>query len=117
MRKIKTIKLPTFKMYYWEGGYACGVVLKRHISFSEAEFIANNILGINTSLTWNDYLEEEKELELKQNDLVYDITQLITGNVGFDYISRAWANGDALECLNIAIFFDLFIYLIEEGII
>ena len=114
MEEIKNVQ---FLMKYVSGGYARGVVLKRHISFSEAEFIANNILGINTSLTWNDYLEEEKELELKQNDLVYDITQLITGNVGFDYISRAWANGDALESLNIAIFFDLFIYLINEGII
>ena len=84
-------------------------------SFNEAEFIANDILGIPTSLTWMDC--SKKELELKQNDLVYDITQLITGNVGFDYISRAWANGDALESLNIAIFFDLFIYLVEEGII
>ena len=56
-------------------------------------------------------------IDIKQNMLTYDITQLITGNVGFDYISEEWANGDALECLNIAIFFDLFIYLIEKGII
>ena len=56
-------------------------------------------------------------IDIKQNMLTYDITQLITGNVGFDYISEEWANGDALESLNIAIFFDLFIYLIEKGII
>ena len=111
MEEIKNIQL----LMKYNYGYAQGVVLKRHISFNEAEFIANDILGIPTSLTWMDC--DKKELELKQNDLVYDITQLITGNVGFDYISRAWANGDALESLNIAIFFDLFIYLIEEGII
>ena len=111
MEEIKNIQ---FLMKY-NYGYAQGVILKRHISFNEAEFIANDILGIPTSLTWMDC--NKKELELKQNDLVYDITQLITGNVGFDYISRAWANGDALESLNIAIFFDLFIYLINEGII
>ena len=111
MEKIKFIQF--FMKYNY--GYAHGVILKRHISFNEAEFIANDILGIPTSLTWMDC--NEKELEEKQNMLTYDITQLITGNVGFDYISEEWANGDALESLNIAIFFDLFIYLVEKGII
>lgn len=91
MEEIKNIQ---FLMKY-NYSYAQGVVLKRHISFNEAEFIANDILGIPTNLTWMDC--NEKELELKQNDLVYDITQLITGDVGFDYISRAWQIGMLLK--------------------
>ena len=117
MNKRKIIKLPPFKMQYAHNGYASGLVMKRKITFREANHIAKNILGISTDLTWNDWADDKEELKEMRNELVSDITKLINGDIGFDHISDEWACGEALEYLNVAIFFDMLLYLTNKGIV
>lgn len=117
MKKIKTIKLPTFKMCYWGGGYASGLIMKRKITFREANHIAKNILGISTELTLDGFDDDKEELKEIKRELIRDITKLINGEVGFDYINEQWACGDAIEDLNIAIFFDMLLYLTKKSIV
>lgn len=117
MKKVKTIKLLPFKMDYWQNGYAKGLLMKRKITFQEANHIAQNILGISTELTWDDLTDDKEELKERKDELVSDITKLINGDIGFDYISEEWACGDALDDLNIAIFFDMLLYLNKKSIV
>lgn len=104
-------------MKYAPNGYALSLVLKRNLSFREANFIAVKILGISTELTFDDLSDDKEGLFDSKKQLVSDIENLITGECGFDYISDNWAMGDALEDLYPSIFFAMLKYLIDKDII
>lgn len=117
MEKNKKIKVRPFKLHYACNGYAEGLILKRTLNFREANHIASQILGLSTDLAWNDFVDNKEELREQRNQLIKDISELIEGKVGYDYISDNWACGQALEDLNIAPFFSLLKYLIDKDII
>lgn len=113
----KNIKVRPFKLRYAHNGFADGLTLKRALTFREANHIASEILGLSTDLAWNDFVDDKEELKEQRNQLIKDISELIEGKVGYDYISDNWACGEALEDLNIAPFFSLLKYLIDKDII
>ena len=117
MKKRRIITILPFKMEFALNGYASGLVMKRDLTFREANHIAKHILGIETDLTWIDFTDDKEELKELRQKLVEDISNLIKGNVGFDYISDEWCNGDALEDLIIAIFFNMLNYLSTNKIV
>lgn len=117
MEKNKIIKVRPFKLHYACNGYADGLTLKRDLTFREANHIASEILGISTNLTWDDFADNKEELRERKKQLIKDISELIEGKIGYDYISDDWACGEALEDLAIAPFFDMLKYLISKDII
>lgn len=116
MKTNKIIKLRPFKLHYALNGYADGLILKRALTFREANHIASKILGISTDLTC-DCFPDKEELRERKEQLIKDISELIEGKIGYDYISDEWACGEALEDLEIALFFDMLRYLISKDII
>jgi hypothetical protein len=115
--KIKKLNLRPFKLTYAPNGYALSLVLKRLLTFREANHIASKILGIPTELTFDDLSDDKEALLESKKQLVNDIQNLITGETGFDSISDSWANGDALEDLYPSIFFAMLKYLLDKDII
>lgn len=116
MEKNKKINMRPFKLHYACNGYADGLILKRALTFREANYIASEILGISTDLTWNDFADDKEELAERRKQLIEDISKLIEGEIGYDHISDEWACGEALENLMIAPFFDMLKYLIKKDI-
>lgn len=114
MKTNKIIKLRPFKLHYAFNGYADGLILKRALTFREANHITSKILGISTDLTC---FPDKEELRERKEQLIKDISELIEGKIGYDYISDEWACGEALEDLEIALFFDMLRYLISKDII
>ena len=111
----KIIQIDHFKMNYEQNGYAHGLVLKRKLTFNEANHITNNILGINTRLTFDDL--EGEELKDAKNQLITDVYNLLAGEIGFDVFNDDWACGEAYEDFRIALLFDMLLYLSDRKII
>jgi hypothetical protein len=112
----KTFNLK-FKTNFESNGFPSGLIMKRDLTFREANHLASSLLGINTSLTFDDCLDDKAEKKEMQQKLIEDITKLIKGNTGFDWISEEWANGEACDDLNITLFIPFIDYLIKKGII
>ena len=113
--KIKKVSLRPFKLAYAPNGYAAGLVLKRHLTFREANHIASKILGLATELTFGDCFDSD-ELKDSKKQLVSDVEDFINGNT-FNSLSDDWANGDAIDDIYPSIFFAMLKYLIDKDII
>lgn len=114
--KKQIVKLRPFKIECGHNGFSSGLIMKREITFQEANHIMNKIFGIPTDLSLSDF-DDKEEFEERKHQLVKDISDLIKGDGGFDWISNEWANDEALDDLNPIIFIDMLRYLIQKDII
>lgn len=95
------IQLPELDVIVGNNGFWTGLVLKQHLTFDEAYYIAESALGINMDLISDDWRarreEEDDDVSDEIDDFTSDVEGLLTGQNTWDAFTDRWTCGDGLE--------------------
>lgn len=107
------VELKPIKVLLDNNDWVDGLILKRKVTVDEALYIMGNIFGINLDLYYDDFAVEEdwEERDAWECTVTEDVNNLLTGKIGYDYISEEYANCELLDDLNLGIYLSLLVYL------
>lgn len=95
------IQLPELDIIVKSNGFWTGLVLKRHLTFDEARFIATSALGVNMDLLLDDWkarsIDEEDDISDEIDDFTSDVEGLLTGENTWDYFTNRWTCDEGLD--------------------
>lgn len=95
------IQLPELDVISYNGSWT-GLILKKHLTFDEARFIAT--LGVNMDLLLDDWrarsIDEEDDIKDEIDDFTNDVEGLLTGENTWDYFTNRWTFDEALQCFS-----------------
>lgn len=118
---INKITLSPFEVKIARNGYWYGLCLTRDLTLSEALYIADRALVINTDTIINDWQsredEEPDEIEDEKEGFISDIQGLITGDSTWDAFTNKWTYDEGLEDIYPAMFIQLLYICQEQGLI
>ena len=94
------IQLPELDVISCNGSWT-GLILKKHLTFDEARFIAASALGVNMDLLLDDWwarsIDGEDDIKDEIDDFTNDVEGLLTGENTWDYFTNRWTFGEGLE--------------------
>lgn len=99
------IQLPELDVISCNGSWT-GLILKKHLTFDEARFIAASALGVNMDLLLDDWwarsIDEEDDIKDEIDDFTNDVEGLLTGENTWDYFTNRWTQRRtyALQCFS-----------------
>lgn len=118
---INKITLSPFEVKIARNGYWYGLCLTKDLTLSEALYVADRALGINTDIIISDWQSREDleldEIEIEKEEFIFDIQSLISGDFTWDAFTNKWTCDEGLEDIYPVMFIQLLYICQEQGFI